>query len=406
MRCLGWWFAFSSMVIAGCSGGGMELDGGATNDVAVDDDAATGEHGDAGTVASDTGLDATVDANDDAFVPIDAFVPSDSGLHEECNRLDDDLDGRVDEDSCRACRNCPPCTTTERDGNVLLYCTVSLPGLDLVQAWMGTCEQLGPGYRLLDLDSDGEAIWAEQQVGTRSSLVGVRGWGTPPGIHDASGTLRSESSLRLDPEAARLPDDRCFVQTSAGLRQTLCANAMRYTTIFCEGAILGSAAELCQPSAETCDATDEDCDGKVDEGVCAENCLTTRFVDHVYRACDIDESWADSRDRCHDMGGELTMIDSDEEGISFAEAAWTFYRGWFWVGLENRVTDGGVVPTWVDDRVLGSPDAPWVNWFGDMERTNPDWVGTIHVASRGLLFEARTAWHKPAMCEWPVAVGP
>ncbi|MCB9685918.1 MAG: aryl-sulfate sulfotransferase [Alphaproteobacteria bacterium] len=101
--------------------------------------------------------------------------------------------------------------------------------------------------------------------------------------------------------------------------------------------------------AETCDGVDDDCDGAVDELPSCWSCAATGPV----LVCDHGLPWADARQVCQDLGGDLVFIHSELENRAVAQLS---APGTYWVGLTDTVTEGTF--RWVD----GTP-ATYTSWY-------------------------------------------
>jgi hypothetical protein len=149
--------------LAACGGDpGSPSDGGARPDRDVDsgDDAgdASAEAG-----AGDATLDATVDPPDSNYEePNSDEMFGDALIDGECDGLDDDSDGAIDELAC-------PCTARTWRGHAYLFCNTSAVQWAAARA---LCKAVGP-YDLAAVNSEAENTWL---AGYALPQAAERGW--------------------------------------------------------------------------------------------------------------------------------------------------------------------------------------------------------------------------------------
>lgn len=370
------WLPLSLVALAAC-GGSTPSDAGvdapphdANEQVGGDAGADVGVEDRDAEPADDAASDLPVDAG-----PIDAGPPVDAGA-ESCNRFDDDRDGLVDEGACRVCMGCAPCATDVRGDTTYITCDTPVLGVHLLQVWSEVCERIGPGYRLVDLDTPGEALVAEMRAGVLHTGIGLRSFGASATFVDSRGVPRDAAAVHFDPDSPRLEGDHCFYLTMDGVSQVTCLANEGVRRVICEGELAATLDEVCTPTEETCDGEDDDCDRRVDEGACDADCTATRFVGRVYHACSRDATWDQAHALCSDVGAVMSIPESGEEAFMYRyTAGFPTERGFGWIGFRNTAADGGVTPTWLDGRPV--EPIPGLVWGPDEPTGGPDAVGAI-----------------------------
>lgn len=357
--------------------------------------------------------DAPDDAPDDAAPDAgEMIMASDAATSAEtrCDLADDDADGRVDEGACVACPNCGACETLERAGTNYLVCPTATRGARPHEVWAGHCLRLNRGYRLVDVDSLSESLLVEGFAAERPVGVGLRRWGIASTLVDSRGVERDPSSIRVDEADPGVPSTLCLVQHGTGLRSVPCIGGTVVTRVVCEGTVAPGPETYCS-FPDTCNGVDDDCDGRLDEMACGEDCLAKRIADHVYTICNGRVDAEVGRDRCMEVfGTQPAMIDSTEEADNIAAMAGEAGSdALLWVGLTNVSVDGGVVPSWVDGRRLGSAEAPWARWSSNEPSLEVDGVGSLHSMYNEVYMLPPTRVYRsprPVVCEAPVLPGP
>jgi len=90
---------------------------------------------------------------------------------------------------------------------------------------------------------------------------------------------------------------------------------------------------------EICDNKDNNCDGEIDENdVCP--CPYRSFESKGYYFCGRAEKWRNAVDDCIALGAMLVSISSLEENTYIAEQANTLTDGKWWIGLNDRDSEG------------------------------------------------------------------
>tara|TARA_B100000683_G_C12290760_1_gene473867 strand:+ start:25 stop:726 length:702 start_codon:yes stop_codon:yes gene_type:complete len=93
---------------------------------------------------------------------------------------------------------------------------------------------------------------------------------------------------------------------------------------------------------EICDNKDNNCDGQIDENdVCP--CPYKTFEGKGYYFCGTARKWRLAVDDCLEIEANLVSISSEEENTFIAEQANALTDGKWWIGLNDRGTEGEYV---------------------------------------------------------------
>jgi hypothetical protein len=217
---------------------------------------------------------------------------------EVCNGVDDDFDGRIDDDA--TCNGCTRATGT--DGSSYLACLTASAGRT---AAANTCA--GVGYHLADVDSAGELTLVATAMDAVDHWVGLNDLVTEGSYKRSNGANATYLPWgAAEPDGAANPDQDCVVVRQAdanvwsiadklcGFAQArpLCEQECVPVTWFhdedADGYGVGTAVTSCGPApansapvagdcndgnssirpnaSERCNTVDDDCDGQVNEG--------------------------------------------------------------------------------------------------------------------------------------------
>ena len=154
--------------------------------------------------------------------------------------------------------------------------------------------------------------------------------------------------------------------------------------------------EDCPPPAEVCNGRDEDCDGHADNpaGLCT-GCVVVERGRTVYHYCS-EATWIDASAACRGRGMYLVTVDDAAENDWLATTAATMGPGPWWLGYNDRATEG----VWVWDGP--TPAVLYTSW-GDGE---PNDYGTGEDCAELLFFgtnwnDSRCDAAQPYVCEYP-----
>ena len=262
--------------------------------------------------------DVDVWPSSDDKAPLTRRQLSPTSFDEQCNDVDDDLDGVVDEGLRNACGECGVLPEEICDGE-----DNDCDG-EIDEGHLNACGACGPVPADVcdgeDNDCDGEV---------------------DEGVDNACGACGPVPQEICDGE-----DNDCDGEADEGL--------------------LNACGQCGEVPAEVCDGIDNDCDGEVDEGdVCP--CPTAESAESIYLLCggpdgdaeqraDRAKTWVSARRTCRDYGFELTTIDTAEENafvFAVLDAAQFEHT---WLGLTDRDVED--VYLWAD----GTPVEGYINW--------------------------------------------
>ncbi len=144
---------------------------------------------------------------------------------------------------------------------------------------------------------------------------------------------------------------------------------------------------------EVCDGLDNDCNGQVDE---IRACYTC-YEDGNYDYCTNYVTWTNARALCESFGEHLVIMNDDTEDQSVSTTAYyTYFYDASWIGLTDEVTEGSML--WVDGTSLTY--SSFYSGEPNDSGGNEDYVGTN--------FDAIGYWNDysptttlPFICEQP-----
>ena len=322
-----------------------------------------------------------------ADVPVD--VPLlDTCMPEECNGFDDDCDGNVDE-TCP----CTPGMTQACGCDGMQMCDDGAWG-----ACTGGRDPAPEECNTIDDDCDGRTDEEPMSVmpqfrdadmdGFGDRTMGVRSCETLDGYVDNSRDC-DDGDPDVNPSANEVcggVDEDCDMRTDEAGGMTYYRDAdgdgfgdasMTMTSCSPIGGFVTNSndcdddCELCYPGfpGELCDGLDNDCSATTDEGDC--ECSVADVSTGIYLVCDdISRSWDDARAYCMARGGDLVSINTMAEQT----AVWALMGpsgDSFWIGGED--TDDGDWE-WVDGTAYANCEASdsadcmclqYCNWRAD-----------------------------------------
>ena len=218
------------------------------------------------------------------------------GRPEVCNLVDDDCDGRVDEDGPGEGADC----TTDQPGVCAAGVTVCAQG----ELHCDQVERRGLRDTCNGLDDDCDGQTDEEGAGSARCDSGELGVCGPGRDGCVDGAVRCVPEVQATAETCNGLDDDCDGQTDeddpgggeacpTGL-DGVCAQGVQR----CGGGRLGCVATV-QPGAETCNGLDDNCDGDTDEafpdlgatcaigvGACARESARVCTADGTGTTCD------------------------------------------------------------------------------------------------------------------------
>ncbi len=315
-------------------------------------DAATDTTPDAGDVgvdtASDVAPDVIVDSGTDATDASDASDASDAtdveppdtcvSRPEECNEVDDDCDGRTDEDV-----------------TVTHYADVDGDGDGAPGTAASDC--VVPARRVTNMndcdDTNGAINRRATEIcdGVDNNCDGM----TDEGLVVSRFVDADDDGYGIDPVNVCVGDEEGTAE---------------------EGGDCDDTNDEINPSAEErCNGFDDDCDGDIDidegEALCPDGCDPHLYEEHLYLLCSEPLSFRDAREFCRDetngLARDLAAIrDADENAflagiVTGAPAAGDPWESAAWIGLTDRGRDGEGNYRWT----TGEP-VDYLNWaFGE-----------------------------------------
>jgi hypothetical protein len=238
---------------------------------------------------------------------------------EECNGLDDDCNGEIDDMGTVTCgvRACQ--ITVERcvDG-VLNECIAREPTDEVCNGIDDDCDGV--------IDNDIPPITCGTGACQRTVTACIDG--VPQAC--IPGLPSEEVCDGIDNDCNGEVDDMGTTTCGLGVCERTVENCVDGVEQTC---VPG------RPGTETCNGLDDDCDGTKDEDVCP--CPTREFGGHVYMFCNSTFYWRTARDRCRQSPSyDLVSILSAEENKWVTETARSFSNNVWWIGLNDRDKEG------------------------------------------------------------------
>ncbi|MCA9541646.1 MAG: hypothetical protein KC620_22270, partial [Myxococcales bacterium] len=268
-----------------------------------------------------------------------------SPVDEACNLLDDDCDGRVDENTDGRSGLLEPCAADDLEGMCAGGVRACIDGV-----W-GPCEgEVSPGTEVCDtVDNDCDGAIDE---GLPANCLGCDGIAQPcyPGPADTLGvgTCRAGEQPcvagQLGPCAgAVIPnavercdgldddcDSRVDEETGGGVCSVGFGACRREGRLRCVAGSHQCDAVAAMPGVETCNGTDDDCDRRTDEGLDGAECVADvggcgapgimRCIDGAVRCEAIGDPEAGA-EQCNGLDDDCDgMIDEAADGVTLCQA--------------------------------------------------------------------------------------
>jgi len=181
---------------------------------------------------------------------------------EECNGEDDDCDGRADEDIVRACATACGIGTERCEHGVFVDCDAPQPDEEVCDGRDNDCDNV--------VDPDCDCSAGDRRPCGEDEGACQRG--TQVCLNDGSWAARCDGGVGPVAEVCDGEDNDCDGEVD-GLERS-CQTACGRGEERCEdGAWVG--CDVPEPSPEECNGDDDDCDGEVDEALvraCATEC--------------------------------------------------------------------------------------------------------------------------------------
>ncbi len=178
---------------------------------------------------------------------------------ERCNGLDDDCDGRRDEDVTETC-TVHGCGGARR----------CVEGSTVAAGLWGPCTPLSPEPEMCNgLDDDCDGLVDEEivEVCVVFGCPGARAC-----VPESSGQFTECRAVSGSPEVCNGMDDDCDGVADEGLGELSCGRgACTATVAACVGGVPGTCVPGV-PGVEVCNGVDDDCDGMADEGLGSLSC--------------------------------------------------------------------------------------------------------------------------------------
>ena len=341
-----------------CNGVDDDCDGTVDGDDAVDaatwyTDADGDGYGDAGSssVACDRPAGSLADDSDCD----DTAAGVNPGAVETCNGVDDDCDGTVDDGASDG-------TTwyADADGDGYGDSTSTTTACDAPAGYVAggsDCDDTDAAYNpgateacddpadyncdgsVAYADADGDGYAACEECDDGDAAVNPGATEACNGVDDdCDGTVDEDSAIDATTWYADADGDGYGDATTYTLA---CDPPTGYveTDDDCDDA----DATVNPGATETCNNVDDDCNGLVDDGTVCTTCDVEYYGDDnvPYLFCWSSRlSWTRSETACQGYGYELVTLDDDDENTWVADTAYAYAASRWWIGLNDRDTEG------------------------------------------------------------------
>ncbi|MFK7987848.1 MAG: C-type lectin domain-containing protein [Sandaracinaceae bacterium] len=241
---------------------------------------------------------------------------------ESCNGVDDDCDGRTDEET-------PPSACATACGLGETQCEDGAP----------VCKAIAPAEETCNgLDDDCDMSIDEDLFQACSSACGAGRARCSGGIWLAC------ESASASPETCDGLDQDCDGRIDEGVSRT-CTGECGEGTERCEAGAFSACSAA--PVDEICNAADDDCDGSVDEGdVCPCDALSGPSAAYLFCAMAMD--WLSAQTFCQTHGYELATLADETTNTFVTERALERVNLDWWIGYNDRTSEG--VWVWASGR--------------------------------------------------------
>jgi len=149
---------------------------------------------------------------------------------------------------------------------------------------------------------------------------------------------------------------------------------------------------------ETCNTMDDDCDGYADEdGVCG--CAVEYWPDyeHPYQFCEIALTWDEAQAACQADGYALVTFDTEPELSWATRTVGGYASNYWWIGFTDTASEGSWV--WEDASAVG-----YQNWCSG-EPNNSHALECVSESAEDcamLNWGSGGCWNDyPCSCDWP-----